>query len=125
MVSETIALVLIAKLINGVEGMRCSVPLCDGQRLCPVQALKAQGCLTCNVSLRRVALGLVLPLSVACVAQPLLGSGSCFDADSLRPLSNLVLLHVVIAESTASLEDSVARETVVLHFRFFHLGELL
>ena len=90
-----------------------------------MQVVHAHDCLTGNGSLLQGALCICFPLSVACGADPLLGSGSCFDADSLRPLSNLVLLHVVIAESTASLEDSVARETVVLHFRFFHLGELL
>ena len=86
-----------------------------------MEVFTAHDCLNCNVSLRRVALGICFPLSVACGAHPLLGSGSCFDADSLRPLSNLVLLQVVIAESTACLEDSVARETVILHFRFFHV----
>ena len=86
-----------------------------------MEVFTAHDCLNCNVSLWRVALGICFPLSVACGAHPLLGSGSCFDADSLRPLSNLVLLQVVIAESTACLEDSVARESVILYFRFFHV----
>ena len=43
-----------------------SVTVCNSQRLCPVQALTAQDCLTCNVSVRRVALGLVLPFILLC-----------------------------------------------------------
>ena len=90
-----------------------------------MQVLHAHDCLTCNGSLLHVEPLLVLSLSVACVARPLLGSGSCFDADPLRPLSHLVLLQVVLVEATTSLEDSVAVRTGLLHFQFFHIGKLL
>ena len=79
--------------------------------------------LTCNASQLHVNLWLVLSLSVARVAHSSLGLGSCLNGDSPRSLSDVVLLHIVLAESTGSLEDFAAVETVLLLLKFFHVGK--
>ena len=70
--------------------------------------------LSCDAYHLRVALLRVLCLSVSQIALSSLGFGSCLHGNSLRPLSDAMLLQVVIVESTASLEDFVAIETVLL-----------